>query len=105
VCAQAAGRELAECLAVLVGKHAFEALDEAARDRAVVRAGLVRVDDAHASPSEGELMVCGLVGVQAREPTDVIAEDDVGSRRFGAEFQERTELAAPLCVGCLNTGD
>jgi hypothetical protein len=97
VCAQAAADELAELLAVLVGQHALEALHQVAGDAVLVGAGLVSEDDADAGAPERVLVEGGLIRLEAREPTDVVAQDYVGLAHAGlrADVEEGQEVPPP----------
>jgi hypothetical protein len=68
---------LAEFQAVVVRHHSLEALHELSGDARLVSTGFVRIDHAHARPPERELVERGLVGFKAREPADVIHENNV----------------------------
>src|SRR5882724_8684329 len=85
---------LREFLGVIVREHALEGLDDMTSRPQLVGARLVGVDDPDPSPAQRPFMKGRLFGIEAGEPADVIAEDDVclATAGLGADGQQVQEL-------------
>jgi hypothetical protein len=97
---QAALDGLRQLLTVVVRHHALHALNELARDPAVVHPGIMGVEHTHAGTAERVLVEGRLVRIESAEAADVIAENGVSLTPAGirAELEQREELAAALGV-------